>query len=198
MKKLRYSIYFSNNEIYLFDYKKNQIFSALFSSLHNDEIINKQEFNKEFTRFLNKNKLPLSLFGSHIQIITNYHYNDFYQEIITQIFLEYFKTIIFTPVTEFLNISSKNAYLNITTDYLDYHYYKEELRYVRIPLNLFNYNIKKTYNFLLTNFYRPKKIYIFGNNPEIPKISDKLSKEQDILVIFVENYQTYVIKSSSV
>ncbi len=198
MKKLRYSIYFSNNEINIFDYKKNQICSDFFLSLKNDKIINKNEFIKEFTKFLNKNKLPLSLFGSNIQIITNYNYSDLYQETIQNIFFEFFKTIKFTPVTEFLKVSPKVSYLNITTDYLDYHYYQGDLKYIRLPLYLFNNNIKKAYNFLLSNFYRPKKVYIFGNNPEIPKISDKLSKEQDILVIFVENYQTYVIKSSSV
>lgn len=194
MKKIRYILYFSNNELFLLDKKKNNVVSDFFLSVKNDEIIDEKEFIKEFNNFLKKNKILISLFGDNITIITNYEYTNFYKNNLKNIFSEYFKSINFINIIEILNISSKTAYLNITTNYLDYYYYKGEKRHLRIPLTIFNNNITKIYNHFINTIFRPKKIYIFGNNSEIPKINDKLSKEQAILVMFIENYSEYVVK----
>lgn len=194
MKKIRYLLYFSNNDIYFYDKKKKILFSDTFSSLENDEIINQKEFSKEFNKFILKNKINLSIFGHNITFITNYTYTNFYKINLLEILLEYFKSVTFINVTDFLNITNKAAYLNITDNYIDYYYFKGNIRHQRIILSLFNNNIIKTVNHLLT-IYKPKKIYIYGNNSEIPQISNQLSKELIISVIFIENYNTYVIKS---
>lgn len=194
MKKIRYILYFSNSNIYFFDKKKNQMFSDFFFSLKNDEVINKQEFTKEFNKFLLKNKIKLSIFGNKVIFITNYDYTNFYKFNLQELLLEYFKSVTFVNVTDFLNISNKVAYLNITDNYIDYYYFKITKKHQRLMLSLFNNSILKAYNHFLS-IYKPKKIYIYGNNLEIPKISNQLSKEQAISVIFVENYATYVIKS---
>lgn len=194
MKKIRYLLYFSNNDIYFYDKKKKRLFSDTFSSLENDEIINQKEFSKEFNKFILKNKINLSIFGQNIIFITNYTYTNFYKTNLLEILLEYFKSVTFINVTDFLNITNKTAYLNITDNYIDYYYFKGNIKHQRIILSLFNNNIIKTVNHLLT-IYKPKKIYIYGNNPEIPQISNQLSKELIISVMFIENYNTYVIKS---
>lgn len=193
MSKYRYKIYFLHNEVLLLDTKKNHLVSDFFLSVQNDEIINEFTFHHEFTKFLHHHKIKLSLFGSNIMFITNYSYTNLYQNTLKNILLEYFKSVKFINIMELLNIKNGEAYLNITTNYIDYLYYaKGSLQHKRFYLSLFNNNIKKIYTHLLS-IYRPKKIYCFGNNPDIPKICNQLNKEQAILVIYLENYSTFVI-----
>ena len=194
MSKIRYILYFSQNELYLLDKKRNRVVSDFFLSIENDEITDELLFNKEFRTFLSKNKIHLSIFGNKLEIILNQEFSLFYKNNIKNIFLEYFKNVKFINLINILKIDAKKAYMHMTTNYIDYYYYKGNIRHIRVPLNLFNNNIYRAYNYCLTSLFKPKKIYIFGSNPDIPNICDKLSKEQPILVIFIEDYKTYVLE----
>lgn len=176
-------------------YYKNKIINKPFKSLKNDNLLDANLFSKELTIFLKEEKIPISIFGYNLVFIKPSSLNKIILDKYLDIFNDYYKKIKIMNIEEIINIDKNTNYLNINNNYIDYYYYKKnELEILRINNNIFDFNIHKILNYIITNIYKPKKIIIFGNNEEIPKLAYLLNHNYNILTTFPEFPQHYILE----
>ncbi len=195
MKKIPYTLFINDDTLFFLNNKKNKIYSQKMSCLKEEEITNSEEFSKEFAKFLIKNHIRTSLFGKNIYFLKSEYLNPIMQEKYLSILNDYFKKIALKDLTTILKITNQTSYLNINDNYIDYYYLKKNtITCLRIPLYIFNNNILKTINHFFTNFYKPKKLILFGNKENIASIAKNIFKNYNIPTTFSEFPENYILE----
>ncbi len=195
VKKIHYAIYICDNEIFFLDVLKEKIVKDKFKSLKEEQIQNSKLFVDEFSKFLKQNHIRISLFGDKICFIKNKSINPVILEKYEEVWQEYFHKIEYKDLDNILKIEKENGYLNITEHYLDYYFLKrEEHQFLRIPLSLFNNNLRKAMHHIFTTIYKPKKLMVFGNVDNISKIAEEIRNNYNINTTFPEVYYQYVFE----
>ncbi len=179
----------NDNKLILYNIKRQDVKTNIFKSLKNDVIVDNCLFLKEFSKFLRKNKIRLSIFGYKIIFLKNNLLTKNEQNNIKNILLEYFSKIDFIDLFDYLKNKKESAYINITDNYVDY-IYKE--KYIRINKLIFRNNISNIIKHLITVIYKPKQITLFGNN-EVSEIANNIHNKFNIKTTFSEDYKIYPI-----
>lgn len=194
MLKTKYTIYIIDNNVYFFDNKNNELYEQKFNYLKKDEILDEQKFYFELNQFIRKNKINISLFGDRVKFIISDHLSELQKSKYKEILEEYFKKVEFIKLSSLLSLNNNSLIINITEDYLDFYYKKDEKQYIRVEKILFNNNNFKMILHITKNIFVPKKIILFGFYKEIPNLTEKINKELGINCIYQENYIEYIIK----
>ncbi len=187
MAKIHFVIYICNKELLLLDVEKNKIINKTCKSLEEDQIINGSLFIDEFNQILKENHIKLPLFGWKGCFIVNKQINNTIKEKYQEILSDYFSTIEFKNINEIINTENDRGYINITEKYVDYYFTKKnKFHALRIDLEVFNGSISKIIRHLITQIYKAKKLVVFGNYADIPKIADEIIKNYNIETKFPE------------
>ncbi len=195
MKKIHYVLYICDNEVFLLDRRKNNIIKDKFQSIKEEAIINSSLFTDEFNRFLKQNHIKTSLFGENICFIKNKNMNSVVLEKYEEILKEYFQKLEYKDLEEILKIEKDMGYLLVTKDYIEYYYMKNnEKKNIRVNLSIFNYNVNKAIQHLITFIYKSKKMMIFGNTESISKIAHDINHDYNISTTFPEIHYEFIIQ----
>ncbi len=194
MNKVRYKIFINDNCLYLLDDKSNKIYEEKFDELSQDEITNEQKFYFSFNQFIRKNKIKIPIFGYKLQLIINDKVNQIQKNKYREIFLDYFRKIEFINIKNIISINRATSIINITDNYFDFYYYKKnDICVLRIDKLIFNNNEFKIIVHFLNSIFTPKKIILFGNSDNIPKLALKINKELGIQCTYQEEYSKYIL-----
>ncbi len=180
----------NDDKLIVYKIKTKDKFIETFKSLKNDIIIDNNLFLKEFSKFLKKNKIKITIFGYKIIVLKNNLLTQNNQNNLKNILTEYFSKIKFIDISSYLNNKKDEAYINLTDNFVDY-IYKD--KYLRVNKNIFCNNTNNIIKHLITTIYKPKQITIFGNT-EVPNVAKNIYKKLNIKTIFSENYQTYFLE----
>ena len=180
MNKVRYKIFINDNCLYLLDDKSNKIYE--------------EKFYFSFNQFIRKNKIKIPIFGYKLQLIINDKVNQIQKNKYREIFLDYFRKIEFINIKNIISINRATSIINITDNYFDFYYYKKnDICVLRIDKLIFNNNEFKIIVHFLNSIFTPKKIILFGNSDNIPKLALKINKELGIQCTYQEEYSKYIL-----
>ncbi len=195
MKKIHFVMYVCDNELLLLNITKNKVIEQTFKSLKEDQITNKNMFYNEFNDFLNKNHIKIPLFGWNLCFIKNELITEVQLETFQEVLNDYFKKIEIKNIEDIVKLNKDTSFMNITNNYIDYYYMKKnKSKLLRVNLQIFNNNIGKVINHLLTNFYKPRKIIVFGNHSNIPTMVEYINKNFNVPATFSEFYKSYLLE----
>lgn len=195
MKKVHYVLYICDDEIFFLNVAKDKIMKETFKSLKEDQIINSNLFIEEFSKFIKKNHIKMTLFGENICVIKNKNINNVVLEKYQEVLKEYYNKIEFKDLENILKIDKETSFININKHYIDYYYKKQnENISLRIHLDIFNGNLKKTLCHIITNIYKPKKMIVFGKEENIPKIAENINHDYNIMTTFPEFHYNYILE----
>ena len=124
MKKIHYAIYICDNEIFFLNLVNDKITKEKFKSLKEDQIINSELFIEEWSKFLKQNHIKISLFGDNICFIKNKNINNVVLEKYEEVLKDYFHKIEYKDLENILKIDKDTSYLNLTNNYIDYYFMK--------------------------------------------------------------------------
>ena len=195
MKKIHYVIYICDNEIFFLNLLNEKIIKSKFKSIKEEQILNSELFTDEFSKFIKKNHIKISLFGDNICFLKNKNIRGVVLEKYLEIFKDYFHRIECKDLEDVLKIENNTGYLNITTNYLDYYFMKKnEQHLIRINTEIFNNNIKKAIYHIITTIYKPKKLIVLGNVENISSIAENINHDYNIATTFPEVHYNYIFE----
>lgn len=187
MSKIHFVINICDNELLLLDTKQKKIVSKKFQSIDKEQIVDKMLFYDELNRLLKEHHIRIPLFGWNGCFISSQKITNIIKEKYQEILSEYFTKIKFKTIEDVVNTKNDIAYIKIVDTYIEYYFSKKGVFYsLYVDLQIFNKNIKKTINHLLTQIYKPKKIIVFGNYKDIPKIAEEILHTYNIDTKFPE------------
>ena len=194
MKKIHFTIYVCDNEFFL-QKENGQAIKETFKSLECEEIIDSSLFKEEFSKFLQKHSIRISLFGKNIVFIKSKNLSPLAQEKYKEIFNDYFRRIEFIDLEDIFQIDNENGVLFLTQKYLDYYYRKKNKKeQIRIDLKIFNDSNTKAIQHIMNNLYKPKNLIVLGPIENIASITDEIHKKYNVETTFPEAYFTYIFE----
>ena len=190
---MRYILYLNDDTLFLLDKFKDQIYKKKCNYIKKNEIQNPFKFYFEWNDFIKTNKIKIALFGYSLKVIVPTSLNEVQKEKYKEIFLDYFKKVEFIYLEDILPLEKDSAIFNINEDYLDFYYLsKNKNQSIQISKTLFK-NEYKAIAFILNTIYSPKKLILYGNNENVPKLTAKINKDFKIQCTFQEDYNIYVL-----
>lgn len=194
MKKIHFTIYVCDNEFFL-QKENGQVLKETFKSLEREEIIDSSLFKEEFSKFLEKHSVRISLFGKNIVFIKSKNLSPLAQEKYKEIFNDYFRRIEFIDLEDLFQIDNENGVLFLTQHYFDYYYRKKNKKeQIRVDLKLFNDSYMKAIQHVMNNLYKPKNLIVLGPIENIAFITDEIHKKYAIDTTFPETYYTFIFE----
>lgn len=189
-------LYLVDDKIMFYNQEKNDFleYKLLKKTIEKGKIINYPKFLREFKMFLKQNKVIKKFKKNSLTIITPPHFYEIDKEIIKKIFDELpFQEIKMIKEINIFSFKKNILWINLNTNYAILFYQNKNTKdYKILEKNYLNKSLESQINIFLTQNPKIKKIYIYGNNSNIPEISKQIESKSQKVVLYFESSNLYL------